>query len=132
LIVAAFWNSNSASAKIIKDCLKGKYKLVYSPEIYRETMRVLENIKVKRHYWSRIEALFKKGMVVKSKRKIHVVKEDPEDNKYLECAESSQANYILSNDYHLLKLKSFKATRLLRPSQFLEERGSQNEQKFFY
>lgn len=87
-------------------------------------MRVLENIKVKRHYWSHIEALFKKGKMVKNKRKVHLVKDDPEDNKYLECAESSQANYILSNDYHLLQLKSFKATRLLKPSQFMAKFGA--------
>lgn len=33
------------------------------------------------------------------------IKEDPDDNKFLDCAVSASADYIISGDDHLLKLR---------------------------
>ena len=48
-----------------------------------------------------------------------VVKEDPDDNKVLECAVAGGANYIVSGDKHLLSLGEYEGIRILSPADFL-------------
>jgi predicted nucleic acid-binding protein len=48
-----------------------------------------------------------------------VIEKDPEDNRLLECAQKSHADYIVSGDMHLLEIKDFKATKILTPEEFL-------------
>lgn len=51
--------------------------------------------------------------------KIKEIKEDPADNKILECAVSSNAEFILSYDKHLLRLEEFRGTKIVKPEDFL-------------
>jgi uncharacterized protein len=43
--------------------------------------------------------------IVEPNETILEIKDDPEDNKILECAIAANANYIISGDKHLLNLK---------------------------
>lgn len=51
--------------------------------------------------------------------KIKVVKDDPDDNKFIECAVTNKANYIISGDNHLLNLRHYEDIRILSPKEFL-------------
>ena len=51
---------------------------------------------------------------------ITTIKEDPADNKFLECALAADARYIVSGDRHLLSLKVFKDIQILPPTEFLK------------
>jgi len=44
----------------------------------------------------------------------------PLDNKFLDCAVSSSAEYIISGDDHLLKLQKFKGIKILNPAEFIK------------
>ena len=57
---------------------------------------------------------------VASPATITMIKEDPADNKFLECAVAADARYIVSGDRHLLSLKLFKGIRILPPTEFLK------------
>ena len=57
---------------------------------------------------------------VEPKLKLHVVNEDAEDNKILECALAAGADIIVSGDKHLLKLGKFRKTRILSPREFFD------------
>ena len=48
-----------------------------------------------------------------------IVKNDPEDDKFLSCALVSGAKYIITGDPHLLKLKDCSDISILTPRQFL-------------
>lgn len=37
--------------------------------------------------------------------KLNLIKKDPDDNKFVDCAFASQADYIVTNDVHFLELK---------------------------
>lgn len=50
--------------------------------------------------------------------KINQIKEDPDDNKILECAAAAEANIIITMDKHLLKLKVFRGMPILHPKTF--------------
>lgn len=51
--------------------------------------------------------------------RIEAVSEDPEDNKFIECAVTCKADYIVSGDGHLLDLKEYAGIKILRASEFL-------------
>jgi len=52
--------------------------------------------------------------------RLHVIAQDPSDNKFLELARESKADYILSGDSHLLELKTFRSIRIITPNEFFE------------
>jgi putative PIN family toxin of toxin-antitoxin system len=55
---------------------------------------------------------------VKVKRPLHIITEDPLDNKFLELAVEGKADYILSGDKHLLNLKKFHGIKIITPAEF--------------
>lgn len=57
--------------------------------------------------------------LVVSKMKIRVCR-DVNDNKFLECAQSVDADYIVSGDYDLLSLKIYKGILIVKTSEVLK------------
>lgn len=51
---------------------------------------------------------------------VDVVKEDPSDNRILECAQAGKSEYLVTRDKHLLKLKTFGPTKIILAADFLE------------
>ena len=52
--------------------------------------------------------------------RLDVVKEDPSDNKILECAETGKVDYIVSGDNHLLKLKAYGNIQIIKTFEMLK------------
>jgi len=51
---------------------------------------------------------------------LSTVKNDPSDNKVIECAVSSQAAYIVTGDRkHLLSIGKYKGIRIIDAAEFL-------------
>jgi putative PIN family toxin of toxin-antitoxin system len=67
-----------------------------------------------------LRALEANSTIVKPKVKLHVIEEDVEDNKILECALAAGADIIVSGNRHLLKLGKFRKTRILTPREFFD------------
>ena len=59
--------------------------------------------------------------VIPVKQRPVIIKTDPSDDKFIRCAQSGRAKVIISGDQHLLSLTTYKAIKILSPSQFLEE-----------
>jgi predicted nucleic acid-binding protein len=57
---------------------------------------------------------------------LEVIKDDPDDNRVLECALAGEANYIVSGDRRLLQLSSYEGIPILTVWQFMDavETGS--------
>ncbi|RCK78438.1 MAG: hypothetical protein OZSIB_1358 [Candidatus Ozemobacter sibiricus] len=45
--------------------------------------------------------------------------EDPDDDKFLECAIALNADFIVSGDRHLLELGDYMGIKILNPRDFL-------------
>lgn len=54
---------------------------------------------------------------------LHIIHDDPDDNRILECAVAGRANAIVSGDRHLLRLRSHEGILILTTRQFLEAIG---------
>lgn len=57
---------------------------------------------------------------IKVKRSLHIITEDPSDNKFLELAVTGKADFILSGDKHLLDLKNFRGIKIITPAEFFD------------
>ncbi len=130
LISATFWYGEASqivelarSGQIVcftSKALLEEYNLVmHSEEIVEKTQE--KHLAIKSSLIKALE-LFQ---VVEPKRKIYFIKDDPDDNKVLECAVEAQADYIVTYDkYHLLKLKKFEGIGIISPPEFLNLRQS--------
>src|SRR3989344_1653972 len=56
--------------------------------------------------------------LMEPKQKINVVKDDPDDNKVIECAIESSSDYIITYDKHLLRIKEYKGIKIITPEEF--------------
>jgi uncharacterized protein len=99
----------------------GYCEFYYSPEIENETRRVLRD----KFGWHEerldryLPDLWNLGKKVTPRRRVNVVKEDPDDNRIIECALAAGADTIVSGDRHLLRLASFEAIVILTPRDLL-------------
>lgn len=97
-------------------------RLVMSEEIMTELRRVI-TLEFKEHIngLARYEALLKISAAwVPLGRRIIVVSRDPDDNKVIETASASGAQYIISGDKDLLVLKEYEGIQILTPTDFLK------------
>ena len=111
---------------VLEAAIKGQIQLVLTVEIIEETRGLLEGRKfqfprdIADLIVQELEAL---AEIVKPKERLSVIEKDPEDNRVLECAIESQADYIVTGDLHLLEIKEFQGTKIMTPVEFLEFLG---------
>ena len=118
LFVAAYFNKNSASAKILEMAARNELQFLWTEKIKREAKCILANIKAKK-FLKNLPGIFKKKNQVVPRIKIKEIKEDPEDDKFLECAVGGKAEIIVSSDRHLLKVREFQGIPILTPTNAL-------------
>ncbi|MBW2663299.1 MAG: putative toxin-antitoxin system toxin component, PIN family [Deltaproteobacteria bacterium] len=56
---------------------------------------------------------------IKVSQKITVIDDEPDDDKFIECAVASRAGFIISGDKHLLNLKEYKGIKIMKAADFL-------------
>ncbi len=110
--------------KIIDMWKDGQFTLCLSASIIEEYVLVLDRFLGK--YDNEIDELLKifssgyNSIFVKNPKKLNIVKDDPDDNKFIECAVSLKAKYIISGDVHLKSIKSYLDIKILSPAEFLD------------
>ena len=100
-----------------------RLQIILSQDILIEYQRVAESLTLK--YPSIdilpiIELVTVHGQFVDTKNVDITVCEDPDDNKFIECAIASDTKIIVSGDKHLLKIKGFKGIKVHKPREFVE------------
>ena len=68
---------------------------------------------------SLLKTIAKVAIVIKTQPHLHLLADEP-DNRVLECAEAAGADFIVTGDKHLLFLKHFQNSNLVRLSDFLK------------
>ncbi len=66
------------------------------------------------------DMLTKKSILVEPSTRIKIVKDDPEDDKFVETALEGDADFIVTQDKHLLKLKDYQGIKVITPEEFLK------------
>ena len=112
-----------ASSKVLSAWFLNKFTLVSSMEINRELFTQFRDFKIMMeteeiHYWESLVP--EKSELVAPNRKIDIVKDDPDDNKFIEAALEGKADYIVTQDKHLLKIKEFRKIKIITPEEFIK------------
>lgn len=109
--------------EILKLAVEGSFELVISKSIISE----IESILREKFKWSKkqisetISYIKDITTVIKPGIPLSAVKNDPSDNKILECAVSTRANYIVTGDRnHLLPIKEYRRIKIVNPVEFLK------------
>ena len=123
-ISALFWRGYP---RLLYDLVKGgKVILLFNTKIEAELIRVLAYSKfglTSAEIFPIIKHLRKHAHFVEEKSDIEIIKDDPTDNIFLECAIDGHADYIISGDHHLLNLGSFVSIRIITAKDFLVNEG---------
>ena len=124
-ISAFFWNGNEA--ELLRKIEQGKATLYITWDILKEVEDVLQRPKfseiLTKTKQTSIQILQKiislSHLVITTNVKIRICR-DEKDNKFLECATSAKADFIVSGDEDLLSLKEYNKIQIVKTSKILE------------
>ncbi len=121
VFVSSFFGGNPKS--IIDLWKKEEIVLCLSRDILDEYIDVLQRVGLKgEEEMEELLSLFAKGFNILFTTKtprIRVVKEDPEDDKFIECAVALKAEVIITGDKALKTMGEYVGIKILTPQQFL-------------
>lgn len=128
IISGSLWEGRPA--EVMRQIETGRVEMYLSADILEEIEEVLEQEKLKgpiarsgQSVNMVMNKIYSMASIVNPKVKVRRVKEDPDDNKFLECAVECKADYIISGDKHLLDLGEHGGIKIVLASQFLEHQG---------
>lgn len=105
-----------------------QFELATSEEIIAEIERVLEYPRIRRllgltseEIREMIRTPRQDAEITPGRIEVDIVKDDPDDNKFLACAEEAGASFVVTGDDHLLKLGSYKGIRIVTGREFFRK-----------
>ena len=110
--------------QILKAWEKGSFQILLSQDILDEYHRVAHELSSKFSSVDIspiIEMVTVHGQFVDTKDLDIVACEDPDDDKFIECAIAGKCRIIISGDKHLLKLSGYQDITVLNPRNFVEK-----------
>lgn len=110
--------------RIIDLWKEGKITLCLSGPIMDEYMAVLQRSGLDQEDLRALVDFFSRGInIVFTARTptIRVVEDDPDDDKFIECAVALKAKVVITGDKALLAVREHRDVRITTPSRFLEE-----------
>jgi len=121
VFISAIYLPESRPAEVILLARRKKISNFISPEILEEIERIIK----KKLLWdnAKTQSILRRiknfSEIVAPQERLAVIADDP-DNRILECAVTSQADFIISGDKHLLNLKAYRGIAIVTPGGFLE------------
>ena len=109
--------------KIIDLWKKGEIKLCLSREIVDEYVEVLKRLGLQNE--SELRELlntFSEGrniIFAASTPSLKIIKQDPDDDMFIECAVALECSHIISGDKHLKSIKNYMGIKIVNPKEFL-------------
>lgn len=123
VLVSAILKKGGNEWDILQKVSDKKIVSLTSEDMLHEFARVMskpkfENSKEEVDEW--LLFLLGVSLLVAPTERLTVIKDDPSDNKILECAVSGNADYIISGDRHLLALREYRGIKILNSSDSLK------------
>lgn len=118
LISGIFWGGNPR--QILQHWRDDRFQLLVTADVLDEYLRVLAKIGCEDgdlvRDWT--DFISTHSHIVLKTRKTDLCR-DSDDNKFLECALSADADYIVSGDHDLLVLRHIQGIEIIKPALFL-------------
>jgi len=127
VFVSALINPHGKSARIFDHILKNGVRLFSSPAMVEERERVIRHPKLAKRHGLKEEELgeFIADLpvitsLIEEKKTLEVMKAHRWHDKYLSCAASGRADFIVSADSSLLQLREYEGTKITTPDELAE------------
>lgn len=127
VLISGFISRESYPAKLVDGWVEKRFEPVVSEEIIREYREVFarDRFSALGSVEERLKLLdtllsFEHVVLVNPQERICMVKDDPGDDIFLECAAAGECEFIISGDQHLLKLKQYKNIKVITAKEFIE------------
>ena len=121
VFVSSFFGGNPR--RIIDLWKTGKVILCLSRPIIEEYVDVLRRLGLQNEKeLDELLSLFAQGFHVlfsAQTPKLNIVLEDPDDNKFIECAVALKAGFLVSGDKHLTGINDYMRIKIISPKEFL-------------
>jgi uncharacterized protein len=128
IFVSSFFGGNPR--KIIDLWKSGQLTLCLSKPIVDEYVAVLQRLSLEgEQELSELLGLFSHGIHILFTAKtpaLHIVEEDPDDDKFIECAVALKAGCIISGDKSLLAIGDYMGIKIVPPREFLDTHTGQH------
>ena len=122
VFVSSFFDINPR--KIVDLWKSGEITLCLSRPIVDEYIDVLRRIGLENEReLNELLAIFAQGIHIHFTVKtpeLHVVEDDPDDNKFIECAVALKADCVISGDKALIAVKDYMGIKIVTPKEFLK------------
>ena|SRR3989344_4913739 len=120
IISSIFWKGKPY--EVFRIGILGRYQILASSGILEE---VMHKLRTKFHFPEEkileLKNILMAGCIlIEAKSKFEAVR-DKNDNKIIECAFDSKADYIVTGDLDLLVLKEFNGIKIVTAEKFLKE-----------
>ncbi len=121
LVSALFWRGTPYRCLLAAEA--GLFELVVSSEILDELVNVLERkfLLTNEEVAESVQLIRKIGRQVEITKRVHIVEDDPDDDKFLEAAIAADAEIIVSGDRHLLQLQRYEDVQILKANAFMKK-----------
>ncbi|BAU23546.1 hypothetical protein THC_1175 [Caldimicrobium thiodismutans] len=119
VFVSAFLTEGLCAGLLIR-ARKGDFQLYVCPEILDEFERVLKQ-KVKAPLElirEAVDLILEVSKIINSVEVVRGICVDGDDDRILSCALSAKADYLVSGDRELLKMKRYKDIKIVSPREF--------------
>jgi putative PIN family toxin of toxin-antitoxin system len=105
------WQSRRITVLISREILTGYLRVFAYPKFQLSDQEIRPLIE---------EELLPFVETIRVRRRLAVVRRDPDDDTFLECAVAGRAQYLVTGDRDLRELGSFRGTTILSAGEFLE------------
>lgn len=127
ILISALITKRPSSPVQVYNLIKSEnFLLVTSPTILEELEDVIgreEIVKLHQKTPKQIKEILKEiietSYIVPGLVSVEVVKEDPDDDKFLAAAIEGRANYLVSGDKPLLNIKEYHGIKIISPTDFV-------------
>ena len=114
---------NGKPRELLRECFNGKYEIICTKEIFLEYVETIEKLakRYKQRVREEIIPILLDNVTIIENVDDGKYSRDPDDDKFINCAKSSGAKYIITGDNDLLVLEKIGDIRLLTVADFLKK-----------
>ena len=109
--LAPLWQSRRITVLVSKEILQEYLRVLAYPKFQLGDHEIRALVE---------EELLPFAETIRVRRRLAVVRRDPEDDKFLECAVAGRAEYLMTGDRDLREFGSYRGITILTVGEFLE------------
>ena len=128
LVISGTAKSNTIPHSLLEGWRKKEFLLITSIPILTEIKEVLDRKEIQAHFFLKpediqelIQALSTQTIITSGALAVDIVKDDPDDDKFIAAAIEGRASHIISGDRHLLNIGSYEGIKIMKARNFIGE-----------